>query len=225
MNWDNINFTDDLIRAEIARRMRRPVEGTMTIRDNRSWPRTSHGPGNRWPNENEPPPVPPPAQMIDENLPSSHSFQTPHGQQVHVVSNLDQVPLRTGDVAVVGTATTPEVLFDLRPVKLQWAEFLTHHTAAKSAKQFMDEFKILLRGIAGDATALTLAGRQVATFRRDGKLNLTRLRAEQPDLVARYTRIVAEEKFDEAAFLRNEPDVHAAYRGESLRLTDKLITP
>lgn len=199
MNWDNINFTDDLIRAEIARRMGRPVEGTMTIRDNRSWPRTSHGPGNRWPNENEPPPVPPPAQMID----------TP----------------ATGDVAVVGTATTPEVLFDLRPVKLQWAEFLTHHTAAKSAKQFMDEFKILLRGIAGDATALTLAGRQVATFRRDGKLNLTRLRAEQPDLVARYTRIVAEEKFDEAAFLRNEPDVHAAYRGESLRLTDKLITP
>lgn len=182
-NDDGINFTDDLIRAEIARRMNRPVRGTMTIRDNRTWER---------------PPVPPEAQMID----------TP----------------ATGDIAVIGTASTPEILFDLRPVKLQWGEFLMHHTAADAANKFMGEFKTLLRGLAGNATALTLDSRQVATFRRDGRLNLTRLKAEQPDLVARYTRIVAKEQFDEDAFRREMPDVHAAYRGESLRLVDRPIT-
>lgn len=123
-----------------------------------------------------------------------------------------------GTIAIPATSENPEITFALEPLMLQWGEYLMRHSQKTEATKWIDEFKPLLRRHIGKATLLQLDGRPVATFRRDAKLNLTQLKKEQPDIVAKYTRIIAEEKFDEKAFLRDMPDVHAAYRGESLRL-------
>lgn len=130
---------------------------------------------------------------------------------------------RAAAIAVPGVGDIPDIPFDLRPVRMQWGTFLQYHSQGAEAEKFMGEFKRLLRQVAGNATVLNLDQRQVATFRRDGRLNMKKLKAEQPQIIAKYTRMVCEEKFDEAAFRDGDPDVWAAYRGETLRLVDRPL--
>lgn len=127
-------------------------------------------------------------------------------------------PDTNSTIAVPASTENNEITFALEPLTLQWGEYLMRHSQKSEATKWIDEFKPLLRRHVGNATLLQLSGRPVATFRRDAKLNLTQLKKEQPHIVAQYTRIIAEQKFDEEAFRRDMPDVHAAYRGESLRL-------
>lgn len=124
----------------------------------------------------------------------------------------------TGQVAVPGAADTPEIRFDLEPIRLQWNEYTMWHSQQAEAKRFIDGFKELLPGVVGNANALYVAGRQVASYRRDGKLNLSELAKEHPEIVEMYTMPVVETKFDEERFRKEMPDMHAAYRGRSLRL-------
>lgn len=139
-------------------------------------------------------------------------------EEMHIPISTPAPSDTNGTIAVPATTETEEIKFALEPLTLQWGEYLMRHNQKAEATKWIDEFKPLLRRHIGKATLLQLSGRPVATFRRDAKLNLTQLRKEQPQIVEKYTRIIAEEKFDEAAFLRDLPDVHAAYRGESLRL-------
>lgn len=127
---------------------------------------------------------------------------------------------RTGDLAVPATADTPEIRFHLEPIQLQWNEYVMWHGQEAEANRFMKRFKELLPGVVGDANALYLGNHEVATYRRDAKLNLTQLAKEHPEIITRYTRMMAEERFDEAAFRAEMPDMHAAYRGRSLRLVN-----
>lgn len=115
-------------------------------------------------------------------------------------------------------AKKPEQRYDLEALKLIWGEFMLQHAAKKEADGWLKTFKTLLPPVVGDATLLVVGDREVARYRRDGKLNMKQLAAEQPHIVAKYTRIMATEQFDEDAFKADEPAMHAAYRGRSLRL-------
>lgn len=122
------------------------------------------------------------------------------------------------DAAAYVPAKKPEVSYDLRPLREVWGEFMLQHAQAREAGHWLKAFKTLVPPVVGEATLLQMGDRPVARYRRDGKLNLTLLAQEQPQVVAQFTRIMAEEKFDEAAFKEKMPAMHAAYRGRSLRL-------
>lgn len=113
-----------------------------------------------------------------------------------------------------------EVAFDLSPLKMYWGEYLQRHSVAADMNGWLKEFKALLPNVNGikDATVLTMGGAEVATYRRSAKLNTKQLEAEQPQVVEKYTRPVTEMKFDEDAFRRDMPAMHAAYRGRQLKL-------
>lgn len=111
-----------------------------------------------------------------------------------------------------------EKQFDLSPLRLVFGEYLRHHANARESKGFMDQFKKLLPGVTGSASLLVMGNLPVATYRHDGKLAVKKLADEQPEIVKKYTRLVTKEEFDEEAFRRDEPLLHQAYRGRSLRL-------
>ena len=113
---------------------------------------------------------------------------------------------------------TAEVVYDMKQLKLHWGEFLKHHSLAADSTGFMKQFKLLLPGVVNKASLLVMGDTPVATFGRDTKLALKKLEEEQPQVVAKYTRMVTKPEFDEATFRKEMPDVHAAYRGRSLRL-------
>jgi hypothetical protein len=113
-----------------------------------------------------------------------------------------------------------EVKYNLAPLKMHFGEFLRHHATAKDSGGWLKQFKGLLPGVVGDAGLMVMGDLPVATFRRDARLSLSRLEKEQPQIIAKYTRMVTKEAFDEDAFKRDMPDVHAAYRGRSFRLVN-----
>jgi hypothetical protein len=113
-----------------------------------------------------------------------------------------------------------EIPFELTPLKLYWGEYVQRHAVHADMAGWLKEFKKLLPQVPGveQSTAFTVGGTVVATYHRDAQLNFKRLSAEQPEIVAKYTRPMTEMKFDEDAFANDMPDVHAAYRGKQLRL-------
>lgn len=111
-----------------------------------------------------------------------------------------------------------DVEYNLKPLKMHFGEFLRHHATKKDSSSWLETFKSLLPGVVGDSSLLVMGDEPVATFRRDARLSLSRLKKEQPHIVAKYTKIVSEAKFDEEAFRSEMPEVHAAYRGRSFRL-------
>lgn len=113
------------------------------------------------------------------------------------------------------------VPFDLKPkgLELHFGEYLRHHSFEKDSQGWLGQFKKLLPGVVADADLLLLGGEPVATFRRDARLSLSRLEQEQPQIIAEFTTWKWVHVFDEEAFKAKMPDVHAAYRGRSLRLT------
>lgn len=125
--------------------------------------------------------------------------------------------------ADVYTPAKTDIRFELQPLKLYWGEFVQRHAVAADMNAWIKEFKGLLPQVPklGDATVLTFDGREVATYRRDAGLNFARLKAEQPEIVAKYTRRVSETKFDKEAFEKDEPLLYALYRGKQLRLVRK----
>lgn len=114
----------------------------------------------------------------------------------------------------------PPKPYDLRPkgLELHFGEYLKHHSYQADSKGWLDQFKKLLPGVVSDADLLLLGGEPVATFKRDARLSLSRLEKEQPQIVAEFTTWKWMEVFDEEAFKKKMPDVHAAYRGRSFRL-------
>ena len=116
------------------------------------------------------------------------------------------------------SGTLPEVAFDISGLQLYWGEFLNHHGVNAETGKWMKTFKPLLGKLAGDATLLRVGNVPVATFRNDMQLNMKRLAAEQPHIIAKYTKLKAVEVFDKDEFLEKEPLMHRAYRGRSLRL-------
>lgn len=119
--------------------------------------------------------------------------------------------------------TTEDVRFDLSPFAMQWGEYLLRHSRGKDDTTWLKEFKSLL-GAMTPATVVTFRGVDVATFRRDARLNMKRLEKEQPDIVAKYTckKVVLE--FDEDAFKADMPALFHAYRGRSYRLIRNPVT-
>lgn len=120
--------------------------------------------------------------------------------------------------------------YNLTPLKLHFGEFLRHHGRAKEANAWLKDFKSLLPGVVGDASLMVMGDVPVATFRRDAKLSMKRLAAEQPQIIAKYTRKTVVEEFDEEAFRQEEPLLHQAYRGRSFRLVSggglgRLVLP
>lgn len=108
--------------------------------------------------------------------------------------------------------------YNIKPLSLHFGEYLKYHSLSADAGGWMKQFKALLPGVVSDASLLVMGDIPVATFARDSRLNKKRLDAEQPHIVAKYTKMAWVEVFDEEAFKTEMPDVHAAYRGRSLRL-------
>lgn len=113
--------------------------------------------------------------------------------------------------------------YELAPIEALFHEFVTRRIRMRSDKKWTDEFKPNLDKLSGFANDFTLNGVKVATMQL-GQLNLSQLQKEQPEMVARYTRIVAEEKFDEAAFRQEQPDLWTAYRARKLMLVSGGLT-
>jgi len=111
-----------------------------------------------------------------------------------------------------------DIPFNIKPLKLHFGEFLRHHSMAADSTSWTKQFKTLLPGVVKNATVMVMDDVPVATFRHDTKLAIKRLEQEQPHIVAKYTEMVTEPKFNEAKFKAEMPDVHAAYRGRSFRL-------
>lgn len=133
---------------------------------------------------------------------------------------LSKVDSRVQAVEPPGEGEPKFIELDLKPkgLELHWGEYLNQHSREADSGGWMSQFKKLLPPVVGDSNLLLLGGDVVATFRRDARLSVSRLAAEQPHIIAKFTKMKWKEVFDEDAFKKEMPDVHAAYRGRSLRL-------
>jgi len=107
--------------------------------------------------------------------------------------------------------------FSLDQFTMQWQEFVLRRKRQREDKKWLDEFTPLLKKLSGNASKYLLQGREVAKL-VPGQFNLAELETEQPDLVQEYTRFVTEQKFDEAAFKKDHPDLWEQYRVRRLTL-------
>lgn len=101
-------------------------------------------------------------------------------------------------------------------------QYEEHWARMLALEPLVDEYnrlKARFKELAGEADVLTLHGVPVKTNKADGKLNMTRLKAEQPHLVAQYFKKEWREVevFDQDAFAATHPDTFARYRTRSLR--------
>lgn len=138
-----------------------------------------------------------------------------------LAQDLASRPLASVDPAVPALEPDPEIKdieYNIKPLKMHFGEFLRHHATHKDSSDWMKQFKKLLPGVVSDASVLVMGDEPVATFRRDAQLSKSRLEKEQPQIVAKYTKMAWTEVFDEESFKSEMPDVHAAYRGRSFRL-------
>jgi hypothetical protein len=117
-------------------------------------------------------------------------------------------------------AKKEEIPFDLAPLRLYWGEFLQRHSVHADMAKWLKEFKTLLPQVpkVEESTAFTVDGTVVATYHRDAALNVSRLKAEQPELYHKYMRRVSKIEFDKEAFALEEPAMNAAYRSKRLGL-------
>lgn len=115
-------------------------------------------------------------------------------------------------------ANPDDKIFDLDVVAPLFETFLTVHSRHAEDERFLAEFKAEIRRLSGDANVYRFRGRVVVTDDRNGRFSVKALEAVDPDLVAQYTRIVAEEKFDEAAFRRDHPDLWEQMRAQTFRV-------
>lgn len=110
--------------------------------------------------------------------------------------------------------------FNLDTIEMLWTEFEKRRARAAEDKKWLDEFKATLKKVSGDAENYNLRGQRIARL-IPGQLNLSQLNKERPDLVERYTRIVAKEQFDAEKFFAEEPETFEQYRARRLVLVSE----
>lgn len=129
--------------------------------------------------------------------------------------NYPLLPVNPG--GTVATQNDPQI-FDLDVVSTLFEEFLARHSRHAEDARFMADFKEQIRQLSGGAPIYRYRGRVVVQDEHNGKFALSRLEAYDPELVRRYTRWVTEERFDEEAFRRDEPQLWEQMRAQSFRL-------
>lgn len=125
----------------------------------------------------------------------------------------DTVSNNTTDTGLVASG-----VFPIDEISLLHEEFLARKARLDEDTKWIKLYHDKLDALSGGAEVFTIRGHEVATYRRNGNLNLKRLESEQPELVHRYTRLVQELKFDKQAFEAEEPETFNAYRAKVFRL-------
>lgn len=110
--------------------------------------------------------------------------------------------------------------YSLDNLALLWQEFQVRKQRCDEDARWIKEFKAQIDRLSGGAEVYQLAGAEVATYRRNGNLNLTKLEKEQPEVVARYTEMVAEHKFNKERFEAEQPELFAQYRAKVWRMVE-----
>lgn len=110
--------------------------------------------------------------------------------------------------------------FRLDSLATLWDEFEDRHTRMANDKKWCDEFKGTLKKLAGSAEEFKLRNQKVAML-VPGQLNKSLLRKEQPAIVAEYTVMVTEAKFDQTAFALEMPGMFAQYQVQRLVLASE----
>jgi len=111
-------------------------------------------------------------------------------------------------------------VFNLDEMPDLWKQFVDKKKEQKFIKQWVDQFGDAIKALAGGAKELRLGGRKAATIVA-GQLNRTLLAKEQPDIVAECTREMTVERFDEALFKQQYPEMYKQYQALRLVLADE----
>jgi hypothetical protein len=113
--------------------------------------------------------------------------------------------------------------FDIAEIKAYYQEFLLRKARWEEDGEWIKDFQDRLDKTSGGAERFVYDGHEVATYKRNGNLSVKRLEAEQPEVVARYTRLVQELKFDRQAFEAEEPELYQAYRAKVFRVSKRSV--
>lgn len=113
-------------------------------------------------------------------------------------------------------------VFHLDKYRMAWQDYVARKKRLREDKKFVDEAGDLLKELANEAKELRLGGEKVAMVVA-GQLNATRLAAEQPEVIEKYTRVVTERKFDARAFQADEPELFAQYQAQRLVLAPGVL--
>ena len=109
--------------------------------------------------------------------------------------------------------------FPLDSVEMLWNEYRMRHKRSLEDNKWLEEFKVTIKQVAGDASEFKLRGVKVAML-VPGNLKKSLLAKEQPDLVKEYTRPVFKEEFDQEAFAKDHPELYERYRAQAFKLSD-----
>lgn len=109
-------------------------------------------------------------------------------------------------------------VFNLDKFRLQWADFVARKKELREHQAFVKEAGELLKVLAAGAKEFRLGGEKVATVVA-GQLNKSLLAKEQPYVIKRYTKVIAVERFDEAEFKEQEPELYQQYQAQRLVLS------
>lgn len=112
-------------------------------------------------------------------------------------------------------------IYDIDDLDLFYQEFLLRRDRAAEDTKWIKAFQAQLDRIADGADHFRLRGNVVATYKRNGNLNLTRLEEEHPEVIKQYTRLVTKLDFDKDAFEAQEPELFAEYRAKVFRVVPK----
>lgn len=113
-------------------------------------------------------------------------------------------------------------VFHLDRYRLAWLDYVERKRQLREAKSFVDEAGELLKALAGEARELKLGGEKVAMVVA-GQLNQTKLAAEQPAIIEKYTRTVTKNEFDTEAFRKEEPELFEQYQAQRLVLAAGVL--
>ena len=110
--------------------------------------------------------------------------------------------------------------FNLDRWGLLYQEFELRKKRMAEDKKWVEEFQAQMAKLSGDAEEYRLNGALVVTHYRNGNLNLSKLEADHPDVVARFTELTTENKFNRQRFAQEEPELFAAYRAKVWLMKD-----
>lgn len=110
-------------------------------------------------------------------------------------------------------------VFHLDKWKQAWAQLVEAKLKQREAKQFADEAGELFKELSAGASQFKLNGHIVAHV-IPGQLNMKKLTAEQPDIVAELTESQVTQVFNKIRFAKEYPDLFAQYQAQRLVLAD-----
>lgn len=111
-------------------------------------------------------------------------------------------------------------VFSLDRVSGQWEEFKSRHRQVAIDREWMDNFKALLREVSQNADTFTVKGRKVATL-VPGQLNKKLLASERPDIIEQYTETVVKQEFNAIRFSQEQPELFSRYQAQRLVLVEE----